>query len=116
MDCIKLVEAPELPASQLSSLCYANMFQGCTSLTTAPELPALTLVNNCYAEMFSGCTNLNYIKAMFTTTPNSSYTNNWVKGVAQNGTFVKNINAEWDESGVNSIPEGWTVQTESPSE
>jgi hypothetical protein len=48
---------------------------------------------------------------MFTTTPSTSYTNNWVDGVASTGTFVKNRAATWDVGGVNGIPTGWTVET-----
>ena len=63
--------------------------------------------------MFEGCTSLNYIKAMFTTTPSSSYTSNWVKNVAASGTFVKNSAATWNVTGIEGIPEGWTVETAS---
>ena len=111
--CTSLTTAPELPVITLADYCYYNMFQNCTSLVTAPELPATTLVRSCYNHMFYGCTNLNYIKAMFTTTPSTTYTNNWVDGVSATGTFVKNSAATWDVSGVNGIPEGWTVQTAS---
>jgi hypothetical protein len=61
--------------------------------------------------MFQGCTNLNYIKAMFTTTPSSTYTYDWVNSVSASGKFVKNSVATWDVSGVNGIPTGWTVET-----
>jgi hypothetical protein len=61
--------------------------------------------------MFAGCTSLNYIKAMFTTTPSTTYTNNWVSGVASTGTFVKNSAATWNVTGTSGIPTGWTVQT-----
>ena len=88
------------------------MFRDCTSLTTAPELPATTLANNCYQEMFRGCTKLNYIKAMFTTTPSTTYTSYWVSGVASSGTFVKNSAATWNVAGISAIPTGWTVVTE----
>ena len=111
--CTGLVNAPELPATTLASQCYSNMFNGCTSLTTAPELPATTLVSGCYYIMFQGCTSLNYIKAMFTTKPSNSYTQNWVSGVSATGTFVKNSAAQWNVSGNNGIPTGWTVQTAS---
>ena len=87
------------------------MFQNCTSLEVAPTLPATTLVENCYEMMFYGCSHLNYIKAMFTSYPSASYTNGWVSGVAASGTFVKNSAAQWDVSGVNGIPSGWTVET-----
>ena len=100
-----------LPATTLTTNCYQNMFRSCTSLTTAPVLPATTLVNSCYKYMFQGCSNLNYIKAMFTTTPSTTYTQNWVSGVASTGTFVKNSAAQWNVTGTYGIPSGWTVQT-----
>ena len=109
--CTSLVNAPVLPATTLESECYNIMFKGCTSLTTAPALPATTLATYCYERMFNGCTSLNYIKAMFTTTPSTTYTKNWVSGVASTGTFVKNSEATWNVSGVNGIPSGWTVET-----
>ena len=112
-NCTGLTVAPELPATTLVTYCYREMFRGCTGLVTAPELPATTLVSNCYTSMFYGCTSLNYIKAMFTTTPSGTYTNNWVSNVAATGTFVKNAAAEWDVSGASGIPNGWTVQTAS---
>lgn len=110
-NCRNLTIVSELPATTLTENCYAAMFKGCTSLTTAPELPATTLADYCYYGMFNGCTKLNYIKAMFTTTPSTSYTGNWVNGVAATGTFVKNASAQWDVTGVSGIPTGWTVQT-----
>jgi hypothetical protein len=109
--CTSLVTAPSiLPATILANYCYQGMFQGCTSLATAPELPATTLVGNCYSSMFSNCSKLNYIKAFFTTIPSSTYTSNWVSGVSSTGTFVKNIEANWDVNGIYGIPSGWTVK------
>ena len=112
-NCTSLVTAPELSATTLATYCYSGMFGGCTNLTTAPELPATKLTNHCYDYMFLGCTSLNYIKAMFTTEPTWTRTQNWVSGVAATGTFVKNSAAQWDVSGVNGVPDGWTVQTAS---
>ncbi len=109
-NCTGLTAAPKLPATTLASGCYSIMFYGCTGLTSAPELPATTLVTNCYSQMFNGCSSLNYIKAMFTTTPSTSYTQNWVSSVASSGTFVKNSAASWDVTGTNGVPSGWTVQ------
>ena len=106
--CTSLTSAPELPATTLVGFCYQNMFRNCTSLTSAPELPATTLAEYCYDYMFYGCTSLNYIKAFFTTTPGSSYTNNWVSGVAPCGVFVKSVAATWDVVGDNGVPTGWT--------
>lgn len=112
LNCTSLTTAPELPSTTLDVGCYQGMFYTCTSLTKAPELPATTLKTDCYKNMFGNCSKLNYIKAMFTTTPGSSYTANWVKGVASTGTFVKNGEATWDVKGVNGIPTGWTIQIE----
>lgn len=110
--CVELVEAQEiLPATSTVSSCYRCMFKGCTSLERAPKLSATTLVSNCYLEMFNGCSSLNYIEAMFTTTPGTSYTKNWVSGVASTGIFVKSASASWNSTGVNGVPTGWTVQT-----
>lgn len=112
-NCTSLTTAPELSATTLANGCYSNMFESCTNLITAPELPATILTNRCYYEMFKDCTNLNYIKAMFTTEPSTTYTSNWVNGVSATGTFVKNSAAQWDVSSVNGVPSGWTVQTAS---
>jgi hypothetical protein len=54
-DCTALTQAPELPATTLSYLCYSYMFKRCTSLTTAPELPATTLDGVYYDGMFINC-------------------------------------------------------------
>lgn len=105
-----LTEAPELPAMNLEVMCYQYMFEGCKSLTKAPVLPATQLNYWCYEYMFHDCSSLNYIKADFLTTPSGSYTPNWVEGVSETGTFVKNPNATWDVRGVNGIPEGWTIE------
>lgn len=107
-----LTTPPELPATTLAPQCYQGMFYN-TSITRAPELPATRLVDYCYAYMFQNCRNLNYIKAMFTTTPSSHYTDFWVDGVASTGTFVKNSAATWNVTGRNGIPDGWTVETAS---
>lgn len=109
--CTSLVSAPKLPATTLAERCYYSMFNSCTALVNAPELPATTLRNSCYQSMFQDCSKLSYIKAMFTTTPGSTYTQDWVKGVAPTGTFVKNAEATWDVNGVNGVPEGWTTET-----
>lgn len=135
-NCTSLSKAPELPATTLANYCYRNMFTGCTGLTTiqsvlpadtlsqycyygmytgcigvttAPVLPATTLASNCYRQMFDGCRNLAYVKAMFTTTPGSSYTLLWLRNVKSSGTFVKSSSATWEVSGNDGIPSGWTI-------
>ena len=109
--CTSLIKAPELPATTLTDNCYGSMFNGCTALTKAPTLPALTLQESCYEKMFQGCTSLNYVKALFVENKRSDTTRNWLDGVASSGTFVKNAAATWNVVGANGVPEGWTVQT-----
>lgn len=113
--CLNLVAAPALPAKTLDGFCYVEMFDSCPKLIKAPELPATSLAKNCYNFMFWGCTNLNYVKAMFTTTPGISYTRDWLSGVAKSGTFVKNPEATWDTDetfarGSSTVPTNWTIE------
>ena len=107
--CSNLVTAPDLPATILDEVCYSGMFQSCKKLTKAPELPAQELAESCYKNMFYSCASLNSVKAAFTTTPGSDYTNTWLLGVSTTGTFYKNKNATWDIIGSSGIPSGWTV-------
>lgn len=109
-ECTSLILAPILPATTLAEYCYYQMFHR-TRLKEAPELPALELVSNCYKQMFFECGSLNYVKALFLTTPSDTYTNSWLRLVSSTGTFVKNANAQWDVRGINGIPDNWTVQT-----
>lgn len=114
--CIALKNAPYLPAVNMVGSCYESMFEGCSSLETAPELPCENLagVVDCYKRMFYGCGRLNYIKAMFKNRPTGNFSNNWVYGVASSGTFVKNTDATWTDTGVNAVPVGWTVRSDAP--
>jgi len=113
--CTNLKTIPSiLPATTLAQYCYSRMFRNCVNITTAPVLPATTLVTGCYAGMFRGCSSLNYIKALFTTTPSIDYTEGWVSGVSETGTFVKAYDATWDVTGTNGVPTGWTVKRAAP--
>ena len=113
-NCASLLSTPnELPATTLSSMCYRQMFYGCTSITEAPVLPALTLTSQAYQEMFDGCTHLAKIKMMATNISASNCLANWVRNVASIGTFIKNVDATWSTTGNSGIPNGWTVQTAS---
>ena len=113
-ECDGLITAPSLPATTLANGCYRDMFNGCINLTTAPELPATTLVTNCYQSMFASCSSLNYIKMLATDISASSCLYNWVQGVANSGTFVKNASMTTLPTGNNGIPSGWTVQDDVP--
>ena len=101
-----------LPSKILEDRCYEHMFEECRSLVQAPVLAVRFLARDCYDYMFYYCKKLNYVKALFTTKPSSDYTHNWLVGVSDTGTFVKNKDASWNVTGNHGIPSGWTVQTE----
>lgn len=110
--CTSLRNAPALPSTSVTDFCYSAMFEDCTSLVIAPDLMATMLYSGCYYRMFNGCSNLNYIKMLGTGFGSSSavnYLQDWVEGVSSSGTFVKNSSATLP-TGVNGIPNGWTVQ------
>lgn len=110
--CTNMTTAPDLPAGVLFNDCYYGTFRNCVSLVDAPDLPAVSLVSNCYNYMFYMCSSLNYIKALFTTTPSYSYTRYWLTGTASSGTFVKSKDATWTLVGDHGIPKNWTIITE----
>ena len=107
-DCTSLTVTPALPSTILAVGCYSSMFSNCSSLATAPELPAPTLIEDSYSNMFEDCSSLNHIKCFATNISATYCTYKWVSGVASTGTFIKNPNTTWS-TGVNGIPEGWTV-------
>jgi|GEM_PF-2930915 len=113
--CIALTKAPALPATEMDLYCYANMFTGCTALTESPVLPATNLASYCYNEMFSGCTNLSKVTCL-ATTYSDEYTTEWLKNVAENGTFVKEPNFQgWKLDSPNGIPAGWKICEYTPT-
>lgn len=109
-ECYNLMTAPELRATTLATSCYEYMFYSCRKLTTAPELPARTLADNCYVYMFGGCWNLNYIKMLATDISAKYCLVGWVDNVSSSGTFVKASSMTSLPSGVNGIPNNWTVE------
>ena len=131
--CTALSTPPELPASSLEIACYAGMFSGCTALTSIPilsanlqrqvyqgmfagctslssvSLPGNSLSIRSHQYMFKGCSNLSNVDVAFTDwNDNLSATTDWVSGVAANGTFTKPAALPLS-TGINYIPEGWTV-------
>lgn len=109
--CSSLVKAPtELPATTLQPYCYQGMFQNCISLVRAPYLPASQLASRCYNNMFAYCSKLSYIKAGIL---NGSYQDMsyWVRNVSATGVYEKPVSSEFNERGVDGIPEGWTIRT-----
>lgn len=110
---LKIVSARNLilPATTLTEGCYYMMFGGAT-LTTAPTLPAATLVENCYQFMFDYATSLNYIKCLATDISAKHCTLYWLRATASNGTFVKAASMNDWTTGVNGIPNNWTIENE----
>ena len=86
------------------------MFCGCKSLTQAPELPVTTLAVQCYYYMFLNCKGLNKVICLATDISASGATEDWLSGVAANGTFTKAEGVEGWTMGASGIPVGWTVQ------
>ena len=112
--CTSLVNAHMLPATTLSQDCYYGMFEGCTSLIQAPDLTATEPAGNCYNNMFKGCSKLNYVKCLLK--PNTIVcTTDWLNGVAANGTFIKNVEANNWKRSASGIPTGWTVENYQPT-
>ena len=107
--CTNLMQVPVLPATTLANECYYGMFMNCTSLTTAPELPATTLPTWCYVGMFYNCTSLISITCLATSIPDSQSTFMWVDGVSSTGTFTKAASMSSWTTGIDGIPNGWTV-------
>ena len=112
--CESLTAAPELPANTLAISCYESMFYGCTSLTSSPDLPAKTLAESCYTDMFNGCSSLNSIVCGAIDISATNCTTNWVSGVSATGTFLKDFKSHSWTTGVNGIPNGWTVEELEP--
>lgn len=86
--CTSLTKSPLLPATTLTR-------KGSDSASM------------CYADMFWGCSSLNEITCLLESGGNY-YTSGWVDGVASTGTFYKNPNRTW-VTGTNGVPSGWTV-------
>ena len=112
--CTSLKNPPTLPAMTLAILCYEYMFWGCINLERAPDLPALYLESDVdYQHMFEGCSQLKYVKAMFISVKGISGVfnlNHWLLDVANNGTFVMNVDAKWNPSNEYIVPKGWKIE------
>lgn len=110
--CTSLVDAPKLPALTLAESCYQSMFKNCSSLVKAPALLAKTLVTGCYGYMFEGCSSLSYVRALFANEPWMQANVSWLSGVSPTGTFVKNVDATWENNVSYGVPKGWDVEYE----
>ena len=82
-DCEGLKKAPELPATSLAPSCYKYMFERCSALSAGPELPAMTLAEGCYYGMFTGCTSLTAAPTLPATTLATNCYNSMFAGCSQ---------------------------------
>ena len=108
INCSSLQSAPALPANTLAKWCYTAMFANCTSLTSAPLLPATTLAPSCYYQMFADCINLTSINVSFTDWTDTA-TQDWVSGVAANGTFTCPAALDTTTKDASHVPQNWNV-------
>lgn len=110
-DCAYLTEIPDSISAitQLTNYAFLDAFERSTSLTGV-TLPSASYDSRtrAFEYAFSGCTNLCYIKSLTTNSGTATVKNNWVTGVAANGTFVKKSGVYWS-SGTSGIPSGWTI-------
>lgn len=106
--CTNLINAPSvLPLTHIDS--YMGMFRDCVNLEVSPVIKAVTASQYAFEGMFNGCSKLSRIECMYNGTSGYNYTYQWVKGVAKEGVFIKNPEANWT-TGDDGIPTGWTVQ------
>ena len=103
-----------LPATKLGEQCYLGMFLD-TSLTKTPILPAKTLAPDCYRFMFAECTSLNNVTCLAEDISARGCTSDWLRNVAETGTFVKSKNMSGWTRGVDGIPVGWNVENFAPT-
>lgn len=91
-------------------VCY-YMFSNCYNLTSAPILPATELESYCYQNMFNQCTSLKHIEMMTIALSPTNAVTNWVRGVPQtaDGVFVQNAQATWSTRGNSGIPNNWQI-------
>lgn len=113
-ECSSLVTPPTFEnVTRVESSALIECFRNCSSLVTSPTFENVTTVESYgFRDCFSGCTSLGIIIAPRPSTwvlVGAFYS--WVTGVPTGGTFYKKKGLEIP-TGVNGIPEGWTVVEE----
>lgn len=109
--CSSLVDKiPTINASSITNGCFTYMYYLCSNLTKAHSFPALTLLPTCYSFMYHS-TKVNYVKMYATDISATNCLTNWLYAVPNNSSciFVKNINAQWTDTGWSAVPTNWTV-------
>lgn len=97
-----------LRARELANNCYRRMFYICENITSA-EIYGDINKNSCCLDMFSGCSKLNSIIVHSNTPLGTSYSSNWMDGVASSGTFYKKADVSHPLQDPSGVPYGWTT-------
>lgn len=71
--CSSLEDAPDLPATVLSSSCYSSMFYGCSSLKAAAKMNVLSVDMSSCNKMYSGCSSLTELPISLSATELKAY-------------------------------------------
>jgi hypothetical protein len=111
MNCKNLeVAQEELPAEAIAQQSYGNMYRGCSSLKKSPILRAKRIAPYGFIRMFVDCSNLNHVTCYAESKDSSSPTQDWLMGVAAQGTIVKSRKLNLPSNNDDGIPSGWTVE------
>ena len=109
--CEYLYYAPELPATTLAPYCYEGLYYGCIRLPSWYHLllPATTLVEGCYMLLFAHAKLINEVRiaATNTTRPNQAL-NGWLDGTAASGTVYAPTSLKLPGNSGDGVPSGWT--------
>ena len=109
--CTSLASIPVLHGIECGRYVFQDMFRDCVSITSIEiPNPYLGMGNYGYSAAFSGCSSLNQVKALFTASTVTNYTQNWLDGVAATGTFIRPASVAYDDTPGNGIvPANWNV-------
>ena len=105
-----ITAVPSLLATELAERCYMSMFLNCKYLEGPAVLPAPTLVSKCYSNMFDGASMFDSVVCLATDHSATDCTYKWLRGVSSSGTFVRPNGVVWTTNAESGIPTGWTVQ------
>lgn len=112
MNCENLeVAQEELPAETIAQQSYGNMYLGCKNLKKSPIIRAKHIAKYGFNRMFKDCSNLNHVTCYAESQDTfSSTTQDWLIGVAAQGTIVKSRKLNLPSNNDDGIPSGWTVE------
>lgn len=98
-----------LQATTIARECYMGTFEECVNLVKAPILPATNIPSYAYFAMFNNCSSLNEVTCYATSGIGRNNTNLFLNGTASSGTFYKASSATWP-TGAYGVPSGWIIE------